>query len=210
MSPKPKQKRGYHHGNLRDALVQAAIEQVGADGLETLTIRRVAGRVGVTPGAAYHHFESKQHLLVAAAEVAFGALLERMQAAAAAETEPLDRLIALGRAYIEHCVGAPAHFRIMVGRHVRELEDLSALAPSGRQTLELLADVTAQCAASVGGAVDSTQLMRAAWAQVVGVVSLVVEREIAPNPTAEDVRALIDTSMSILRGGILALAAARD
>jgi hypothetical protein len=95
----------------------------------------------------------------------------------------------------------------MVGRHVRELDDLAELAPSGRQVFELLTEISAQCSAAIGGGIDQTQLLRASWAQVVGVVSLIVEREIAPNPSPEDIRLLIDTSLGILRGGILATAA---
>lgn len=199
-------RRSYHHGNLREALIQAAIEQADEDGLETLTIRRVAGRAGVTPAAAYHHFDSKQHLLVAAAEVAFAGLFASMHAGTDGIDDPIDRHLALGRAYIEHCVRHPAHFRIMVGRHTRELDNLAELAPSGRRCFELLHATSAACSAAIGGAISPVQLARASWAQVVGVVSLIVEREIAAEPTPADIRALIQTSLAILRGGIVVAA----
>ncbi|HUH00955.1 MAG TPA: TetR/AcrR family transcriptional regulator [Kofleriaceae bacterium] len=194
----------YHHGNLREALIRAAIAQAAEDGLETLTIRRVADRTGVTPGAAYHHFASKQHLLVAAAEVAFAELLSTMRMRQSDIDDPVEQLVALGRGYIEHCIAQPAHFRIMVGRHMRELEHLSELAPSGRRCLDLLSETSERCSASIGRAIPAVQLARATWAQLVGVVSLIVEREIAADPTADDVRELVDTAMAILRGGILA------
>src|ERR1700741_2439858 len=78
-SPKVDERQApYHHGDLRDALVQAAQRILETDGLAALSLRAVARRAGVSPAAPYHHFPDKQALLDAVAERGFDALTAAM------------------------------------------------------------------------------------------------------------------------------------
>jgi len=204
-----KRKRAYHHGDLRSALIDASLEVIGREGIDGLTIRRVSERVGVTPGAAYHHFQSKKHLMAAAAERGFAELLsEQTEADRAAGPHPLGRLEALGRVYIRYALGHPAHYRVMFGEHTRQL-DMGDPAPSGRQVWALLLEVSRACADAAEAQIDATDLARTAWATVSGVVSLILEREVAPDPSAADVTRLTDMAMAVLIGGLNALASNR-
>lgn len=104
----------YHHGNLKPALVRAALAELGHEGPEGFSLRGVARRAGVSAPAVYRHFEDKEALLVAvAAECSerFGAALT--QAAAAAPPDPLEQFRATGIAIVRFAVAHPAHFRAM-------------------------------------------------------------------------------------------------
>src|SRR5579884_242948 len=74
--------RGYHHGNLRNALIQAAVGLISQTGNSSFTLREIARRAGVTHAALYRHFETKEALLAEVAADGFRGLLESVQAAA--------------------------------------------------------------------------------------------------------------------------------
>ncbi len=95
----------------RDAIVEVARQLIAADGLDALSLRRVAGRLGVTAPALYAHLGSKQELLKAVAEIEFEALVRRFDAVA--DLPPLDRIRANGRAYVAHARANPELFRVM-------------------------------------------------------------------------------------------------
>jgi AcrR family transcriptional regulator len=108
-------KKAYHHGNLRESLVAAALKEVADHGLDGFSLRAVAKRAGVSEAAPYRHFEDKDELLVAvAAECAerHAAAILAAVAEAHAETE-LERFRATGIAYIRFAVEHPEHFRAM-------------------------------------------------------------------------------------------------
>lgn len=114
----PRKKTAYHHGDLRSALVEAAIALASERGPEGLTLREVAARVGVTHPAAYRHFEDKTALLAALAEDGYLLLAEALSASlagAGAPRAPRERLRALASAYVGFALDRPAQYRIMWG-----------------------------------------------------------------------------------------------
>jgi AcrR family transcriptional regulator len=72
---------GYHHGNLRQALLDAARDLVHESGVESLTLRKVARRAGVSTGAPYHHFADKADLVYALARQSLEQLDQASEAA---------------------------------------------------------------------------------------------------------------------------------
>ncbi|MFD1711891.1 TetR/AcrR family transcriptional regulator [Ottowia sp. GY511] len=110
--------RPYHHGNLREALIEAAVAIIDEQGVEQLSVRETAKRAGVSPGAPFRHFASRAALLTAVAEQA----TERLAAsatqalAAAAGQPPLQRLAAIGHAYLDWASAYPTHFRVISDR----------------------------------------------------------------------------------------------
>ena len=111
-APEP---RPYHHGNLREALIEAAVAIIDEQGVEQLSVRETAKRAGVSPGAPFRHFASRAALLTAVAEQA----TERLAASAtqaltaAAGQPPLQRLAAIGHAYLDWASAYPTHFRVI-------------------------------------------------------------------------------------------------
>lgn len=106
-------KGAYHHGDLREALVSAAVSIIEKDGVDALTLREVGRRVGVSQAAPYHHFKDKDALLAAVAEEGFRKLSEAMEDARAVVTGARARVRAIGVGYVRFAVRHPSHFRVM-------------------------------------------------------------------------------------------------
>lgn len=107
----------YHHGDLRNALVAAALQRVETQGGDAFSLREAARDVGVSANAAYRHFEDKGALMAAVATVGFEALSVELQRALDAPHPPLSvgesQLKAVGRAYVAFALARPHLFHLM-------------------------------------------------------------------------------------------------
>ena len=122
MSAHPRQKRdnmsrkNYHHGDLRNALIEAALRLIEREGAHDFSMREAAKEAGVAASAPYRHFEDKTALMVAVAEVALAELRQRMRDAMTGEEvagQPLEQYRAAGIAYVLFAYERPAHFRVL-------------------------------------------------------------------------------------------------
>jgi AcrR family transcriptional regulator len=115
-SPRPSPKP-YHHGDLRRVLIEAAL-QLAAEGGD-VSVREAARRAGVSPGAPFRHFSSRDALMTAVAEEAQRRFRAEIEAAlAAAPDDPLAQIRCLGVAYMRWAMKNPAHFEIIsTGRY---------------------------------------------------------------------------------------------
>ena len=114
MATKDTAKRPYHHGNLAESLLDAVDELATQFGLESVTLRGCARRVGVSPSSAFRHYADKRALLTAFATRALAQLADTMETAAVrAEQAGGDAFRAVGLAYIEFALDKPALFRAM-------------------------------------------------------------------------------------------------
>ena len=113
--PKP-----YHHGDLRRALIDAALKLAAEGGPEAVSVREAARRAGVSAGAPFRHFASRDALMTAVAEEAqrrFRAEIDVALSEAPA-SDPLQRVRRFGLAYLRWAMKNPAHFEIISsGRH---------------------------------------------------------------------------------------------
>ncbi len=120
-------KATYHHGDLRNALVETATELVRAGGGESFSLRDAAAKLGVSANATYRHFDSKSALLTAVADVGaekLGQKMRRKVAEAERQNERGDATTlaiawfkATGRAYVAFAIEEPEIFRVMYGPH---------------------------------------------------------------------------------------------
>jgi len=113
--------RRYHHGDLRNALLQQAVKLVEKEGADAFSLREAARLVGVSANAAYRHFADRSELLTAVAEVGFSRMQRRalkVVASVSAQPSPagaVERVKAIGRAYVEFAVDHPELLRVMFG-----------------------------------------------------------------------------------------------
>src|SRR6187551_3077080 len=109
-----KRVRPYHHGNLRRALLDEALDTIRAEGVDGLTLREIGARLGVSRTALYRHFADKRALLAAVATEGFRTLRQRL---VTAWEDGRDRASfeAMGVAYVGFAVANPAHYRVMFG-----------------------------------------------------------------------------------------------
>lgn len=109
----------YHHGNLRTALADAAVDAVRERGPEGLALRELARRVGVSHNAAYRHFADRDALVDVVAERAMAGLVETVhrRLAAVEESDAVTRarrrLVELGAGYVEFALAEPGLFKLL-------------------------------------------------------------------------------------------------
>ena len=139
-SRRPPPPKPYHHGDLRRVLIDAALQLAADGGAAAVSVREAARRAGVSPGAPFRHFPSRDALMTAVAEEAqrrFRAEIETALAAAPAD-DPLGRFRSFGLAYLRWAMRNPAYFEIISsGRHF----DHDGAAKLSRDNAELIAMV---------------------------------------------------------------------
>lgn len=90
----------YHHGDLRNTLIETGIELIGKEGLGGFSLRKVAGKCGVSHAAPYSHFKDMQDLLTAMADHVTKQFTTSLQASIEGESDPMSAMEKLGTAYI--------------------------------------------------------------------------------------------------------------
>ncbi|MBE0413830.1 TetR/AcrR family transcriptional regulator [Yoonia sp.] len=167
-------KQGYHHGNLRMALVDSCLHLIEKQGPTGFTLSEAARGAGVTPAAVYRHFQGRDGLI---AEVAlqgytiFSALLER--ANDGSHLSVLDALTATGRAYLAFARGYPGHYIAMFesGISIDRTPELHAAATRAMGVLERAAEHL--CRQIPAENCPSSQMFSAhIWAMSHGIVAL--------------------------------------
>jgi len=123
--------RSYHHGNLRRALLEAALELAQRHGPERVSVREAARQIGVSPAAPFRHFPNRRALMTALAEEAGERLrIEVRKSMGGRAASPLQRLRLLGRGYLQWAMRHPSHFRIVSARDQIDLDGSMALRAS--------------------------------------------------------------------------------
>ncbi|MBI1213090.1 MAG: TetR family transcriptional regulator [Alphaproteobacteria bacterium] len=171
------EKPGYHHGDLRRALVAAAAKIVQREGAGAVTLREVARLAGVSHNAPYRHFDSLSALLAAVATEGFEEFGAKLRAAAEAEPDAKRRRNAIGRAYLRFALDNPRLYRLMFGAELdrREHAELRAAADNAFAVLTGTLSRTGRT-----GQADAIN----AWAFVHGLAHLVLDKQIKPNDPA--------------------------
>ena len=174
----------YHHGDLRQTLVQAALEIAEETGQWDLSLRQVARKANVSHAAPYNHFQDKQALLAEVAAVGYEQLTTAMRQStnAAEETEHggETQLLDVGRAYVRFGLQNPALYRLMFATTLPYAGHTRLQAVSGAAYAVLVEVITGQAAAPgcrhEGG--NDALLCRpacAAWAYVHGLTQLALD-----------------------------------
>ncbi|HJL16280.1 MAG TPA: TetR/AcrR family transcriptional regulator [Sandaracinaceae bacterium LLY-WYZ-13_1] len=170
--PRKKPDDRYHHGDLRAALLEAAVEVLRERGVQGASLRECARRAGVSHAAPYRHFESKDALLTAVAGQGFAWLHAAGAAAMEGVSDPRDRLDAYGVAYVRFAMEHPEHFRVMFTSELPEGMTDATDQAAADAAFELL---RAQAAAVVGPGEDDEVAALAFWSLVHGLSLLILD-----------------------------------
>jgi AcrR family transcriptional regulator len=183
----PRRPAPYHHGDLRRALLDAALALVRERGAEGFTLREAARRVGVSQTAPYRHFATKEALLAAVAEEGFTTLLGILEGLPeAGDPDPRLRLRAQGFAAFEFYVSEPARFRVMFGRATSEKERYPGLAAAWEKVNALLlANLVATQRAGAIREGDPLELGLTLGALTHGLAALVIDGHLGPTLHAD-------------------------
>ena len=129
---------GYHHGDLRAALIDAGTQLVAEGGLPALSVAEAARRTGVSAAAPYRHFPSRQDFVVAVATRAAEDLEETMRTAAdAAGDDPIAGIAAAARAYVHFAGTRRAGLDVVYAPELREVHD-PELRSAGRSISDVV------------------------------------------------------------------------
>jgi len=192
----------YHHGDLRRALVQSALDLIAAGGTSRVTLRGVARAAGVSHMAPYNHFADKAALIAAAGAEGFrrlkGAMEQRMKAFA--QGDPL-RVQAVGIAYVVFAVENPELFRLMFGPELADTTGHADLARAAHEVLQLLIGALDVAGLAAPDAAAAAEFALAPWALVHGLAMLAVAGQL-PQGSAADVEAAARTATTMLFVGM--------
>ena len=140
-------KRGYHHGNLRQALVDAALKLIEEKGPTGFTLSEAAKQAGVTPAAVYRHFEGREDLIAEAARQGYEIFADLMDYAyQSGQPSALASFEATGRAYLAFARRHPGHYVAMFESaiSIQRTPELHAIANRANGVLERAATELSQ------------------------------------------------------------------
>jgi AcrR family transcriptional regulator len=198
----------YHHGDLRRALLEAAVKVVEKEGVSALTLQTLARRAGVSSGAPYHHFPNRELLLAAIARDGLTLLVEEMKRSSA-ESGPdaISHLTGLGRGYVRFALAHRGQFRVMFRPELRPLLD-KELHESLGSGLVMLREAILRCQREgCAPAGDPNALVLLAWSAVHGASHLWIEGSLGEEHLVESSETLAECVAATLTG--LMSAAAR-
>jgi len=132
-----KKRKTFRHGHLAEALVEAAIARLGADGVEALSLREVAGDVGVNHRAVYRHFPDKLSLLARIAEEGWRRLERRVKQQSAGKPAGEQTLVAASVGFYLFARDYPSLFALMAGPRINEKGAFPDLDGAMAQTMAL-------------------------------------------------------------------------
>jgi len=167
MMPPGKGGRSYHHGDLRNGLLEAARAILEEETLSALTLRAVARKAGVSHAAPYRHFPNHEALLVELSIEGFDELRDAIGEAAKVGGPESDRIAAMGAAYMRFVAQRPALARLMFGGQLPNRDQFP--------TLGMKAD---SIGTAIGEALHDSALGLAVWSSVHGLAMLVLENVI--------------------------------
>lgn len=175
-----KQKK-YHHGNLKNTLIQVGIKILAEEGIGALSLRKVAKNAGVSHAAPYAHFKDKRALIAAMATEGHTRIYEKNSEIIEVFADmPLQQLVKTACAYLDFGMDNPDLFRITFSGVVERERDYPALVEITQKNFEILREIALRCQAEgIFDADDADLLAVSLWGTVHGLVSLILQGQIS-------------------------------
>ena len=203
--PRRPERRGYHHGNLREALIQAAQDLIGAKGPAGFTIAEAARLAGVSPAAPYRHFRDAESLLAEVATRGFDAFRERLSAAldGAPKNDPARAAEAVGRAYLGFARDEAAFYAAMFEARI-DRAPFPELQAAGERAFGVLRALAERLAAAARIQPKPPALMIALhlWSTAHGIASLFGRADPSRRPLPMSAEDLLEAAVLIYLQGL--------
>lgn len=187
--PQKQAKRGYHHGDLRAALIETGMRLIEYSDADQLSLRQVAREVGVSAAAVYRHFPDKDALLSALAHEGLDRLGAAQRQAAADAGYGAQGFNASGRTYVRFALKHPALFK-MIMSHTPQVDHFAADADDVSSPMRWLRSSVAALAPKGATEAQLREGALRAWSRVHGLAMLMLDGQIAADDALID--AVID------------------
>lgn len=173
--------RKYHHGDLKNALIKAGVEILSKEGIEGLSLRKVAQRAGVSHNAPYSHFPDKQSLIAAISTEGFKQLYSELDAAASLYVDDPKRQLQEGAwTYAQFALNNADTFKIMFSGVLEKEKEYPAFIEISRRTFQRVVEIVKACQTAKVLSSGSAEMMAVSvWGQVHGIISLMLEGQIS-------------------------------
>jgi AcrR family transcriptional regulator len=184
----------YHHGHLREALIDGAYQQIEQEGAIALNLSKLAQKIGVSQPAVYRHFPNKQALAISVAQRGFEQLTEALQKTTQkVENDSFEGIRAIAQAYVEFALNHPEIARLMFSMKERVTESvLQNASKAAAVPLFRLVETAKQCDRLRDHNVE--QAVRIMWAAIHGLAMLLMDEQIpsvtqSPDALSEHIEA---------------------
>ena len=211
-------KQPYHHGNVKEALVEAAIKLLESEPVQNLSLRRLAKEVGITPTAVYNHFSDKDALVAAIKLESFENFNDFIRAHCADIDDPETIFLELGVAYYRYSKQYPSQFDVLFNYAIPAESNTDELIQTACQGQELLKNVIQAILIKRNKSYDEDLLIKAslmAWTNIHGLVALVASGSIKSSAECQgwpkkfaleedqDVEQMIADHVSVMINGMI-------
>lgn len=204
----PFDRQGYHHGNLKEALIEAAQRFIAERGIGGFTLADAAKLVGVTPAALYRHFRGREALVAEVAFRGFDELAKRLGRALQSEGTALERFTRMGEAYLAFAEQEPGFYAAMFAPRPndgeacgpfwsKEVPSKTAEGSSGN-AFDFLVKALSETFPEGFKSVDTRFIAIEVWALSHGIATLDAAGQLPKGPGLPD-------KYELLRAGVLAL-----
>ncbi len=188
----------YHHGDLKNALIQAGVEILSKDGVTGLSLRKVALRAKVSHSAPYAHFSDKQSLIAAISTEGFNQLYTELSAVAEEYDGDSEKMLrAATKTYVDFAFAKTDIFGIMFSRVIEKEKEYPAFVEVSQRTFRLVVGIVQKCQRSGILPAGQTELVAVSvWGQIHGIVSLALEGQI-PHKVRDqfDIQHIVDFAL---------------
>ncbi len=171
----------YHHGDLKNALIQAGTEILGSEGLGGLSLRKVAKQAGVSHAAPYAHFTDKQAFIAAISTEGFKQLYSQIESVKETyRTDPETLLVETAWAYVQFALHAPDRFKLMFSSALEKEKDYPDFVEISQKNFRQVVEIIETCQrVGILKAGDPDLIALSLWGTVHGFISLLLEGQIS-------------------------------
>ncbi|WP_010219201.1 TetR/AcrR family transcriptional regulator [Sphingomonas sp. PAMC 26621] len=163
--------KNYHHGDLRSALLEAALATVETEGVAALSFRQLARIANVSPGAPYHHFRDKNALLASLAKRGFEALHAELEKSCSAGSDPAQCLRALVDSYLRFARTSPKLYNLLFLPEVAREDNIDLIEPDAMICFDRLKAALGRLD-TIAGEAELHERALTVWSLLHGLVSL--------------------------------------
>ena len=186
---KASNKETYHHGNLRETLIEASAHIIKIQGIEGLSLRKLADQVGVSRAAPYHHFKDKNALLAAVAEQGFKDLATLLNNILNQNTPLLERLKLAIQGYLTFAIQHPTQYDLMFGRKLWKANEFDHFQRQAKDCFRMYVQLFEQLkeAQLLKPTEDALRLAQLLWATLHGLAKLTEEGLFSVSNSIEEI-----------------------